>query len=56
MTGRYEALKEALVAALTTLPVGRGEGGVEGGRRSQLLEASHNGPRGAPLLPLRPFS
>lgn len=44
MTGRYEALKGALVAPLTTLLGGREEGGGRG--RSQLLEASCGGPRG----------
>lgn len=57
MTGRYEALKGALVAPLTTLLGGREEGG---GGRGQGEESAFRSlvrwPPRAPLPPLHPFS
>lgn len=54
MTGRYEALKGALVAPVTTLLWGREEEGV-GGEESAVRSLAR-WPAGAPHPPLRPFS
>lgn len=50
MTGRYEALKGALVAPLTTLLGGREEG------EESAVRSLVRWPPRAPLPPLHPFS